>query len=390
MVMAETRHKTHHGPVLTLIWRPEINVESKIVIGEGVLSKLANVLSQINSAKRILLLTQQSLPGNYLQSIVPGLEQREFSLSTFALPDGEDGKSIEYLLKIWEKLQELCFTRQDTIVALGGGALTDVAGFAAATYLRGINFVAIPTTLLSQVDAAIGGKTAINLSTGKNLAGTFYFAQAIIVDTHTLTSLSSEQFVSGLGEIIKYALIESTIAKETDYVPGPKPLLAVLEQLVEERGTDLKRDSVQLPGIITSCIKMKLAVVAKDPHEAGLRRCLNLGHTLGHALEKATNYQITHGQAVAIGLTFVLKLSVERGKIKQAEATRALALLDRAGLPTKLPVSLSLEDIFKALSQDKKRERQAITMILPKEHLGFVDYETQINLSEIEAAVRTL
>jgi 3-dehydroquinate synthase len=385
--MAVPRHKTHHGPALTLIWRPEINVESKIFIGQGVLNRLENVLFQIKSGKQILLLTQKSLPRNYLETILSALKQKEFSTAVLELPDGEEGKSIEYLLKIWEKLQALKFSRQDTIIAIGGGALTDVVGFAAATYLRGINFIAIPTTLLSQVDAAIGGKTAINLPTGKNLAGAFYFAKAIIVDTDTTKTLSNEQFISGFGEIIKYALIEGTVAEQTDYSPGPKSLLSVLEQFI---GENLNRESVVLPGIITSCIKMKLAVVAKDPLEVGLRRCLNLGHTLAHALEKATNYQLTHGQAVSIGLAFVLKLSVARDRISEEEAAKAITLLKKAGLPIQLPDSLPFEKIVEALSQDKKREKQAITMVLPKDRLGFVDYETPVNLSEIEDSIRTL
>jgi len=365
-------------------------VESKIVIGDGVLSKLVNTLAQFHSGKQILLLTQKSLPEHHLQSVLPALAQRDFIVSTHTLPDGEEGKSIDCLLKIWQKLQTLNFTRHDTIIAIGGGALTDAAGFAAATYLRGINFVSVPTTLLSQVDAAIGGKTAINLSGGKNLAGTFYFAQAIIVDTNTLASLSNEQFTSGLGEIIKYALIEKTIAEQTDYHPGPKPLLSALQQFIDEKNKEAHKNSVLLPGIITSCIKMKLAVVAKDPLEVGLRRCLNLGHTLGHALEKATNYQLTHGQAVSIGLAFVLKLSVDRQQISKEEANSALDLLKKAGLPVDLPSTLSIQEIIKPLLQDKKREGEAITMVLPKERLGFVDYETQIKLTEIEASLRTL
>jgi 3-dehydroquinate synthase len=388
--MATIRHKTHHGQDLTLIWRPQVSVESKILIGAGTIDKLVNTLFQINAGKQVLLLLQQSLPARFLDLILPTLKQRDFSVSVLELPDGEDGKSVDHLLKLWQKLQELKFTRQDTIVAIGGGALTDIAGFAAATYLRGINFVAVPTTLLSQVDAAIGGKTAVNLPAGKNLAGTFYFAKAIIIDPQTLNTLSNEQFISGLAEIIKYALIEKTIAEQTDYIAGPKPLLSVLEQYVEDQGTEQNKSSPLLSGIITSCIKMKLAVVAKDPLELGLRRCLNLGHTLGHALEKATNYQLTHGQAVSIGIAFVLKLSIDRRTIAEAEAARALSLLHRAGLPTKLPDSLEMAKVLEALSQDKKREKQAVLMVLPDEKLGKVNYETPVNLQELEAAISTL
>jgi len=300
------------------------------------------------------------------------------------VPDGEAGKSIACLNDIWERLQALGFTRRDTILAVGGGALTDIGGFAAATYLRGINFIAVPTTVLAQVDAAIGGKTGINLKSGKNLAGAFYFASAIVVDTSLLATLSRRDFVSGLAEVIKYGMIEKTIANESEYTPGPKPLFPFLEECLDERFT---YDHVALPGIITSCIKMKLSVVAKDPQENDLRRCLNLGHTLGHALEVASDFELSHGEAVAIGLVFATSVSIKRNKIDKEFLPRLTAVLERSGLPARAPASVSVEKIIAAMLHDKKRQAQAIKMVLPEAALGVVNYHADINVAEVEQLV---
>ncbi len=262
-----TKHK-HHTEPLNLNWHSSIGIETRIIIGPGTISKLPDLLSQLHTGNKVLLLKQPNLFAEEIKKIKIDLHAQGMSMHILEIPSGEACKSVDCLLKIWSVLHEMNLSRKDTLVAIGGGSVSDVAGFAAATYLRGINLVTIPTTLLAQVDAAIGGKTAVNFNNIKNMAGTFYFAKAIIVDVNLLATLPVDQFISGWAEVIKYGLLEKTIAAESEYLPGPKSLLTVIEEVIK----DLSWDNILLPGIIAACIKMKLAVVAKDPLEAGLRR----------------------------------------------------------------------------------------------------------------------
>jgi 3-dehydroquinate synthase len=382
--MTTSRHKTHHGPSLTLLWQTSLAQQTKVFVGGDELAKLGAIVGQTRASDKILLLKQPTLATATLDKIIASLGDKGHTVSVMEVPDGEAGKSMDCLNDIWERLQELDFTRRDTILAVGGGSLTDIGGFAAATYLRGINFIAVPTTVLAQVDAAIGGKTGINLKAGKNLAGAFYFASAIVVDTSMLATLPRRDFVSGLAEIIKYGMLEKTIAEASEYVPGPKPLFPFLEECLDEH---FAYDHVALPGIIISCIKMKLSVVAKDAQENELRRCLNLGHTLGHALEAATNFELSHGEAVAIGLVFATSVSVKRNKIDKDSLPRLVSLLERSGLPTRAPASVSIEKLARAILHDKKRQAQAIKMVLPAGSLGVVDYHADVNIAELDQLV---
>jgi 3-dehydroquinate synthase len=377
-----TPHK-HHGEPLNLNWHSSLEVNTRLIIGKGGLSKLTDLLSQIHAGKKVVLLKQPQIFIQEIERMKSALHAEGLSAHILEIPDGEDCKSVHCLLQIWNMLHELKFTRQDTIVAIGGGSLTDVAGFAAATYLRGINLVTIPTTLLAQVDAAIGGKTAINLHDGKNLAGSFYFARATIIDIDTLSTLPASQFISGLAEVIKYSLLEQTIAAESEYLPGPRPLIDVLGELTDNPTWD----NVLLPGVIASCIKMKLSVVAKDPIEKNLRRCLNLGHTLGHALETAGDFTLSHGQAVAIGTAFAFRLAVSRKQISEKDEAKAIDLLNKVGLPTSVPAEISTETLLDPLFRDKKREGEAIRLVLPAGSLGQVDYQSLIKRQEIEEAL---
>ena len=382
--MTVSRHKSHRGSSLTLLWHSSFTQETKVFIGSDELAKLGAIARQTRAGEKILLLKQPTLKPATLDKILASLNGESFSVSVMDISDGEAGKSTACLLEIWERLQKLGFTRSDTVLGIGGGALTDIAGFAAATYLRGVNFISVPTTLLSQVDAAIGGKTGINLPAGKNLAGAFYFASAIVVDTSVLATLPRRDFVSGLAEIIKYGMIEKTVAHETEYVAGPRPLFSLLDECLNE---SFDYDDALLPGIITSCIKMKLSVVARDPKENDLRRCLNLGHTLGHALEAATDFELSHGEAVAIGLVFAMSLSLEKNKMDESNLSRVKSLVKRAGLPIEAPSSISVEKLMKAMFHDKKRHGRSIKMVLPAESLGVVDYQADLEVAEIERSV---
>lgn len=380
--MTQMRHKARHrGPVITMLWNTPLEVKTRIAVGMAARQKLANTLAQFGAGRRVLVLCQPSTAIHWLRDFHSALPAEDYQVTTLEVPDGEACKTIDWLTRVWEHLQERRFDRKDTIVALGGGSVTDLAGFAASTYLRGLNLVLVPTSLLGQVDAAIGGKTGINLASGKNLAGTFFFPKAVLADQELLSTLPEKQMVSGLGEIIKYALIEETIAKNTDYERGPKGLMDVLEDAVADSFT---WDDPAISGIISSCIKMKLFVVGRDPHETtGLRRCLNLGHTLGHAIETVGGYQITHGEAVSIGMAFDYKLAQQRKLVTKSDADRVITLLKAANLPTEIPKDISKDKLVAAMSHDKKREGDGIKWVLPSGKLGTVDYDLSIPISDL-------
>lgn len=369
----------HDDETYTILMNTGTPLRSRVDFGPGVRFKAAKILHQIESGKKVLLLIQKGLPEQWAAEI-KSLLSEEFSVVSMELPDGEDAKTLEHLNKCWETLQLHEFSRKDCIVAIGGGALTDLAGFCASTYLRGIKIVLVPTTLLAQVDASIGGKTGINLPAGKNLAGAFYFPDSVVVDPEFLTTLAERDFKSGLGEIVKYAFIEKTIADNTDYKPGPRSLLSALHENMKD---DPSVNNSFLAPLISICIRMKLAVVLKDPFEGRLRRCLNLGHTLGHGLEKVSNYQITHGEAVAIGTVFAFKLAVSRQMIGADEMDKAVELMKALKLPFERPIELPPEKLLQAMSHDKKRTGSVIKYVLPEKICGVVNLDSEISVDAL-------
>ncbi|MBI1270147.1 3-dehydroquinate synthase [bacterium] len=379
------RHKTRHkGPVITMLWNTAIEVRTRVAVGAGARTKLSGTLHQINAGKHVLVLCQPSTAVHWLRDVLAHLPSEDYRVTTLEVPDGEACKTVDWLVRIWEHLQERGFERHDTIVALGGGSVSDLAGFAASTYMRGLNLIVVPTSLLAQVDAAIGGKTAINLPAGKNLAGTFFFPRAVLADQEILATVPRPQLVAGVAEILKYALIEDTVAKHTDYEKGQKPILEVLQKSVED-GFEI--DDPAVSGLITSCIKMKLYVVARDPREEGLRRVLNLGHTLGHALEKAGEFNLSHGASVGIGLVHATKLSVQQKRVKKADLEKVKDILFSVGLPIEIPKGVSKEKLVEAMEHDKKREGETIRLVLPQTRLGTVDYDVSMPVSELSKLV---
>ncbi|MBZ0185609.1 MAG: hypothetical protein K8F91_05095, partial [Candidatus Obscuribacterales bacterium] len=204
--------------------------------------------------------------------------------------------------------------------------------------------------------------------------------RAVLADQEILSTVPREQLLAGAAEILKYALIEDTVAKQTDYDSGPKSLLDILEKAIEE-GFDIEDPGIS--GLITSCIKMKLYIVSRDPKETGLRRILNLGHTVGHALEKAGDFKISHGEAVGIGLVQAAKLAVQQKRIKKADLERVKDILFKAGLPIDIPKGVSKEKLIQAMEHDKKREGEKIIEVLPQNRLGSVDYEVSLPLSDL-------
>ncbi len=375
------RHKSRHkGPVITMLWNTALEVKTRVAVGAGARTKLSGTLAQIGAGKHVLVLCQHSAAVHWLRDVLSQLPSEDYQVTTLEVPDGDACKTTDWLIRIWDHLQERGFSRQDSIVALGGGSVSDLAGFAAATYMRGLNLVVVPTSLLAQVDASIGGKNAINLPQGKNLAGTFYFPKAVLADQELLATVPKAQLMSGVAEILKYALIEETVAKHSDYESGPKPIFEILESVIND-GFDV--EDPQVAGLITSCIKMKLFVVARDPKDTNLRRVLNLGHTLGHALESAGEFKLSHGEAVGVGIVHAAKLAVALKKLPKTELERIKDILFKAELPMEIPAKTPKEKLIASMEMDKKREGDKIKLILPDGKLGTVDYDYSMPISDL-------
>ena len=275
----------------------------------------------------------------------------------YVFPDGEKEKNYKNYLKILNRAFELGLTRKDVIIAVGGGVVGDIAGFTASTYMRGIDFIQIPTTLLAAVDSSVGGKTAIDLPNAKNVVGTFYQPKKVFINTNFFNTLDNRQYLSGLGEVLKYAFIEESCKHD---VP-----LFLYEFLTLSCEKIIQREPLTLIRLIEYCLKLKIAVVSEDEKESGLRKVLNLGHTLGHALETITKYKkYTHGQAVAYGMFFIFDWAYKKEYINYSYYRLSLDLLEKYGfkpLDTYYPTD-KLIDIMK---KDKKATSDKITFIVP-------------------------
>jgi 3-dehydroquinate synthase len=377
---SQSLHKT---PILTFLSKVDVGNTTRIDLGVNARAGIAGAIEQLGAGNKVLVLTQREIAADWLEDVVKPMETAGFAVETIELPAGEACKSQKELFRIWEQLQKRSFQRKDVVVGLGGGAVTDVAGFAASTYLRGLTLVLVPTTLLAQVDASIGGKTGINLDAGKNLAGTFYFPHLVTIDQEMLSSLPPRDFASGMGEIVKYALIEKSVANESEYAVGARSLFALLQRM----GAELAFDHPAMGSIIAACVKMKLAVVSKDPYETRLRRILNLGHTFAHAIEKVSEYGVTHGEAVSMGAMFALQVSRRSGRVDGAIIEEVRGMLAHCTLPTELTKGLDRKKLVDAIAYDKKRTGESIKFVLPLKDIGTVDIDSQVSLEELRQCV---
>jgi 3-dehydroquinate synthase len=266
------------------------------------------------------------------------------------LPDGEQYKNLEILNRIFDALLENRFERKCTLVALGGGVVGDMTGFAAACYQRGVPFIQIPTTLLAQVDSSVGGKTGVNHELGKNMLGAFHQPRCVLADTDTLNTLDDRQLSAGIAEVIKYGLIRD---------------LPFFEWLEENMQMLLARDPAALAYAIERSCQNKADVVAEDEKEGGIRAILNLGHTFGHAIEAATGYgKWLHGEAVGTGMLMAADLSKRMGKLTEADVHRVDNIIDGARLPTRSPVGMDYDKFMKYMAVDKKVEAGAVRLVL--------------------------
>jgi 3-dehydroquinate synthase len=318
-----------------------------ILIGQGLLRD-PNVWSSCVTSNEVLIVTNATIAEHYLARCQVAFANHR--CHTVILPDGEQHKHWQTLNIIFDGLMAQRFSRSVTLVALGGGVIGDMTGFAAACYQRGVPFVQIPTTLLAQVDSSVGGKTGINHPLGKNMIGAFYQPQAVIIDTETLSTLPAREYAAGLAEVIKYGLIY-----DADF-------FAWLEANVSKI---LARDALILTEMIARCCVIKAEVVAQDEHETtGMRAILNLGHTFGHAIEAVMGYgTLLHGEAVAIGMVLALKLSVQQKRIEASVLMRTQAWLKHVGLSIQLPTA-DVDALFNAMQHDKKKFAAQLRLIL--------------------------
>ena len=320
-----------------------------IYIGSGLLDQ-AELYARHIKARQVLVVTNEKVAPLYLDRVLAQL--KAYNTTQVILPDGEQHKSLDVLNQIFDALLQNKFGRSATLIALGGGVIGDMGGFAAACYQRGIPFIQIPTTLLAQVDSSVGGKTGVNHPLGKNMIGAFYQPQCVIADTNVLDTLDDRQLSAGLAEVIKYGLIRD--AEFFGWLEGNMDAL-------------LARDKQALAyAIERSCIN-KAEVVAEDETETGVRATLNLGHTFGHAIETGMGYgEYLHGEAVAIGTCQAADLSRRKGWLNDSDVERIVALFKRAKLPVYPPDALSPEQFLQFMSVDKKNVDGEIRLILLK------------------------
>jgi len=318
-----------------------------IYIGENLLAQ-PDFLTKHITGNQVMIVSNTTVAPLYIDKVKSLLT--DFEVCEVILPDGEQYKNLDTVNQIFTCLLENRLDRSSTLIALGGGVVGDMTGFAAASYQRGVNFIQIPTTLLSQVDSSVGGKTGVNHPLGKNMIGAFYQPKAVIIDVDTLDTLPKREFSAGMAEVIKYGLL------------GNENFLSFIEKNVDSLMN--KEKSTVTDAIYQSC-KDKANIVAEDELEAGKRALLNLGHTFGHAIENLMGYgNYLHGEAISIGMYMAAVMSEKEGFIDQSQVSRVRSILENCELPTRLTGKINFSDFLKSMSVDKKVLKGKIHLVL--------------------------
>ncbi len=331
---------------------PRAGMAYDIVVARGLLAEAGARIADVIVPCRALLLTDDTVNTLYGDRAVASLEATGFTVIRHVISPGEASKSGENLLALLEKMASEHLTRSDCVITLGGGVVGDLGGFAAAVYQRGIRFVQIPTTLLAMVDASVGGKTAIDLATGKNLAGAFHQPSLVLCDPALLATLPPEIFADGMAEVIKYAFISD------------RPLYDLLSETETVTAAPVKAgDADRLTEVIRLCLEDKRALVEADETDHGARQLLNLGHTIGHAVEACSHFAISHGSAVAIGMAIITRAAEAREIAAPGTTAALLRMLERYRLPTVCP--FTTEALFAMATSDKKRSGGILQLVVP-------------------------
>lgn len=313
----------------------------EILIGDGLIDRAGELSANVIPPCRAVVISDDTVAALYGERLIASISAAGYDAQMIVIPHGEESKSAQNYIKILNFLADNQLSRSDCIFALGGGVVGDLSGFVAASYLRGIRFVQIPTTLLSMVDSSVGGKTAINLDAGKNLAGAFYQPSLVICDYSTLSTLDDDMFTDGCAEVIKYGIIND-------------------RELFEKLRSPIMP---QIEDIIENCVKNKRDIVEQDERDNSVRQLLNLGHTVGHAVEKCSDFCIPHGKAVAIGTAIVARAAVALGYCANQDADAIVSLLSAYGLPTESPYTA--KELATVALSDKKRAGAKINLVIP-------------------------
>lgn len=335
-------------------WSGSLSViySDQILIGRAFLSTPA-LWSPYVSSRSVCIISDSDIAAYYLSMLERSCrEAGARQVNYFLVPSGETSKTLSMAAQIWDFLIEHEYDRDSVLIALGGGVVGDLAGFSAACYLRGISVIQCPTTLLGQIDAAIGGKAAINHARGKNLIGAFHMPEAVVIDIDTLQTLPDKELRAAMGELIKYGLIADA------------EFFIWIEENIERV---LRREAAALEFAIRRAVNLKMRIVSQDERDRGLRAILNFGHTVGHAIESLLNYsEWRHGEAIAVGMVVALHLSCQRNKIDEKLLERLIALLNRINLPNKLPRGITNGAILAKIKQDKKHSQGNLPWVLLK------------------------
>lgn len=333
----------------------KINLKERsypILIENGFLKELGEYIkSQIPTARRSFVITNTVVDTLYGDVVMQSLDAAGLSPAKGVIPDGEEYKSLQTATDLYDRLVAHSLDRSSVVISLGGGVVGDIAGFVASTFMRGLSFVQVPTTLLAQVDSSIGGKVAVNHPAGKNLIGAFYQPQLVFIDTATLNTLPKAELIAGMGEVIKHGMIVNA-----DYFDWVEANLTRIDNL----------EPMTLNQLVFGSCTIKGRIVEVDEHERNIRATLNFGHTIGHALETLTHYRrYRHGEAVAIGMAQATRLAHLKGMIKPLHVERLINLLRNAGLPVAFPEDIAPADILETIKQDKKSFQGKVKLILP-------------------------
>lgn len=312
----------------------------EVVIGKDLLSKIGAEVEKVIAPCKVCIVTDNKVAARYLETVKKSMTEHGYLTYNYVLKSGEKSKSAENFIKIQNFLAENGFSRTDMLLALGGGVVGDLTGFCASTYMRGIRYVQAPTTLLAGIDSSVGGKTAIDLKSGKNLVGTFYQPSKVVFDIKTLDSLPEKEYLNGLGEGVKYAIMDG----------------GEIYDLVKD---GLSHDNLEK--FCALCVKSKKAVVEKDEKEGGYRKILNLGHTFAHAIEKLSDYTIPHGKCVAIGIKIIADISLKHGILSTADSILIEKLLKNNGLVS--PSPYEKKEMIEVIKRDKKIKGDVITLV---------------------------
>lgn len=323
----------------------------EIHIGDKILDRMGLILAKNNWAERVVVVTDTRIDTLHGERVEAALKKTGLRVDRITVPPGEAAKEMRTVLSVVERLIALGADRSTALIALGGGVIGDLTGFTASIYMRGIPVIQVPTTLLAQVDSGVGGKTGVDTGAGKNILGTFYQPKGVFIDLSFLETLPDEQFRSGLAEVIKYGVIETP------------ELLDVIEAAAASGGL---RESAFLETIITTACRIKKGLVELDEWDRGLRRILNFGHTVGHAVEAASAYLLSHGEAVSIGMVAAAILSQELHHLPQDDRRRIVSVIRAVGLPDRIPKNLDLEEIAARMTRDKKKKGETIHFVLLK------------------------